>query len=35
VEENREVFVFTRADGAWRIARYMFNKPASPTVADA
>ena len=35
VEENREVFVFTRAGGAWRIARYMFNKPASPTVVDA
>jgi uncharacterized protein (TIGR02246 family) len=34
-EESREVFVFTRADGAWRIARYMFNKSAAPTVAGA
>lgn len=25
-EENRELFVFERADGAWKIARYMFNK---------
>ena len=25
-EENRELFVFERIDGAWRIARYMFNK---------
>ncbi|PZT71327.1 DUF4440 domain-containing protein [Streptomyces sp. SW4] len=29
-EANREVFVFFRADGAWRIARYMFNKAAAP-----
>jgi len=27
-ESNREVFVFTQEDGAWRIARYMFNKAA-------
>ena len=25
-ESNREVFVFRREDGAWKIARYMFNK---------
>lgn len=25
-ESNREVFVFAREDGMWRIARYMFNK---------
>lgn len=27
-EANRELFVFTREAGAWRIARYMFNKSA-------
>jgi uncharacterized protein (TIGR02246 family) len=26
-ESNREIFIFTRGDGAWQIARYMFNKP--------
>ena len=25
-EENRELFVFKKVDGAWKIARYMFNK---------
>ena len=25
-EENRELFVFEKADGEWKIARYMFNK---------
>ena len=25
-ESNRELFVFAREAGAWRIARYMFNK---------
>lgn len=25
-EENRELFVLHRADGDWKIARYMFNK---------
>lgn len=25
-EANREVFVFTRGGGEWKIARYMFNK---------
>ena len=25
-EENRELFVFEKADGNWKIARYMFNK---------
>jgi uncharacterized protein (TIGR02246 family) len=25
-ESNREIFVFSKEDGAWRIARYMFNK---------
>lgn len=27
-ESNRELFVFAREAGAWRIARYMFNKSA-------
>jgi len=27
-ESNREVFVLAQEDGAWRIARYMFNKAA-------
>ncbi len=25
-EENRELFIFQREDGVWKIARYMFNK---------
>lgn len=25
-EENRELFVFEKVDGEWKIARYMFNK---------
>jgi uncharacterized protein (TIGR02246 family) len=25
-EENRELFVFQKQDGAWKISRYMFNK---------
>ncbi len=25
-EENREIFVFQKKDGVWKIARYMFNK---------
>ncbi len=25
-ESNRELFVFTRREGEWKIARYMFNK---------
>ncbi len=25
-EENRELFVFEKTDGNWKIARYMFNK---------
>lgn len=25
-EANRELFVFEKADGEWKIARYMFNK---------
>ncbi len=25
-EENRELFVLQKRDGAWKIARYMFNK---------
>ena len=29
-EENRELFVFARASGQWKIARYMFNKSAVP-----
>ena len=27
-ESNREVFIFAREDGSWKISRYMFNKPA-------
>lgn len=27
-ESNRELFVFSQEAGAWRIARYMFNKAA-------
>ena len=26
-ESNREVFIFGRESGAWKIARYLFNKP--------
>ena len=26
-ESNREVFIFRRQDGAWKISRYLFNKP--------
>src|SRR2546427_724580 len=25
-EQNRELFVFARGSGGWKIARYMFNK---------
>ncbi|MFL5575635.1 MAG: YybH family protein [Gemmatimonadaceae bacterium] len=25
-ESNREMFIFRRDDGSWKIARYMFNK---------
>jgi hypothetical protein len=25
-ESNHEVFIFRNEDGAWKIARYMFNK---------
>ncbi len=28
LESNRELFVFSQEAGAWRIARYMFNKAA-------
>lgn len=27
-ESNREVFLFRHTDAGWKIARYMFNKPA-------
>ena len=27
-EANRELFVFEKVDGEWKIARYMFNKTA-------
>jgi hypothetical protein len=27
-ESNRELFVFARKAGTWRIARYLFNKAA-------
>jgi uncharacterized protein (TIGR02246 family) len=26
-KSNRELFIFTKEDGTWRIARYLFNKP--------
>jgi uncharacterized protein (TIGR02246 family) len=26
-ESNREIFIFARENGVWRIARYLFNKP--------
>ena len=26
-ESNREVFIFAREDSAWKISRYLFNKP--------
>ena len=26
-ESNREVFIFAVEDGAWKISRYLFNKP--------
>ncbi len=27
VESNREMFIFRRENGSWKIARYMFNMP--------
>jgi uncharacterized protein (TIGR02246 family) len=27
-ESNREVFIFGREQGSWKIRRYLFNKPA-------
>jgi uncharacterized protein (TIGR02246 family) len=27
-ESNREIFLLRRTDAGWKIARYMFNKPA-------
>ena len=27
-ESNRELFIFARQDGSWKISRYMFNKSA-------
>lgn len=27
-ESNREIFIFRRENSGWKIARYMFNKPA-------
>jgi uncharacterized protein (TIGR02246 family) len=27
-ESNREIFLFRHTDAGWKIARYMFNKPA-------
>ncbi len=29
-EANRELFVFEKVDGDWKIARYMFNKTTAP-----
>ncbi len=33
-EENRELFVFQKRDGAWKIARYIFNKTAAAGAGD-
>ena len=27
IESNRELFIFRRGNGSWKIARYMFNMP--------
>jgi len=27
-EANREIFIFAREGGSWKISRYLFNKPA-------
>ena len=27
IESNREMFIFRRENGSWKIARYMFNMP--------
>jgi len=29
-EENRELFVFQKREGVWKVARYMFNKMSKP-----
>ncbi|MEN4449442.1 nuclear transport factor 2 family protein [Mycobacterium sp. SM3041] len=34
-EKNREIFILNRVDGAWKIARYMFNKAEAPVVAGS
>ncbi len=34
-EANREVFTFVRLDGAWKVARYMFNKASDPADAQS
>ena len=33
-EENRELFVFGRRDGEWKIIRYMFNKTSAEPPAQ-
>jgi uncharacterized protein (TIGR02246 family) len=33
-EENRELFVFEKQDGSWKIARYMFNKTQAAATTD-
>ncbi len=30
-EENRELFIFKKENGEWKIARYIFNKMSPPT----
>jgi uncharacterized protein (TIGR02246 family) len=27
-ESNRELFIFSKREGSWKISRYLFNKPA-------
>ncbi|MUM18875.1 DUF4440 domain-containing protein [Mycobacterium sp. CBMA271] len=34
-EENREVFILRKENSEWKIAHYLFNKPAAPPVPGA
>lgn len=34
-EANREVFVLSKSSGAWKVARYMFNKSEAPAAPGA
>lgn len=33
-EANRELFVFEKVEGNWKIARYMFNKTATKAIKN-